>query len=121
METVFTSQVILHSNLTWKSDSFILDENRLFLEEKTGTMKQLTDTFYDNKWVKILLYAVSLLGLSSLIHERFATGNWPETSEIVIVLLLSLYVIIDLFVILEKKKQKDIHNQKKIDQIGESD
>lgn len=77
--------------------------------------------FWDSKWVKIPLYFVSILGIFSTLENGLSKGEWPnEFQEIVIIILLGAYIIIDLLVIRENKIKARQKNDSKIDEIGKS-
>lgn len=84
-------------------------------------MSSLSNKFFENKWVRIGLYFVSILGIEVTLVNGFIDGNWPQSfSEILIPLLLAVYVILDILRMQEKKKELAKEEEGKIDEIGKN-
>ena len=84
-------------------------------------MSSLSNTFFENKWVRICLYFVSILGIGVTLVNGLLKGDWPQTfSEILVPLLLAAYVILDILRMQEKKREAAQAEENKIDEIGEN-
>ncbi|MEM8891004.1 MAG: hypothetical protein AAGD28_23710 [Bacteroidota bacterium] len=82
-------------------------------------MSSLSNTFFENKWVRICLYFVSILGIGVTLANGFFKGDWPTSlSEILVPILLALYIILDVLRMREKKKEISQEEEGKIDEIG---
>ena len=82
-------------------------------------MSSLSNKFFENKWVRIALYFVSILVIGGTLVNGILDGIWPQSlSEILIPLLLAAYIILDILRIQEKKKELAKEEEKKIDEIG---
>ena len=84
-------------------------------------MSSLSNTFFENKWVRICLYFVSILGIGVTLVNGLLKGDWSQTfSEILVPLLLAAYVILDILRMQEKKREAAQAEENKIDEIGEN-
>ena len=82
-------------------------------------MSSFSNTFFENKWVRICLYLVSILGIGILLANGLFKGEWPQSfSEILIPLLLAAYLILDILRLREKKREMAREEEDKIDEIG---
>ena len=82
-------------------------------------MSSFSNTFFENKWVRICLYLVSILGIGILLTNGLFKGEWPQSfSEILIPLLLAAYLILDILRLREKKREMAREEEDKIDEIG---
>lgn len=82
-------------------------------------MSSFSNTFFENKWVRICLYFVSFLGIGVTLANGLFKGDWPQTfSEILVPLLLAAYVILDILRMREKKRERAQAEENKIDEIG---